>query len=88
MNIAGVVINTMPDYEPLLEQQLGAMPGVEVHAVTDNRRMVVTVEAEDTRVLADILTGFHNMKGVISATTVYHHFEEYDKETPDEIKQA
>ena len=88
MNIAGVIINALPGHEQQLKQQLDAMPGVEVHAVTDSRRMVVTVEAEDTRTLADTLTGFHNMTGVISAAPVYHHFEEYDKETPDEIEQA
>ncbi len=88
MNIAGVIINAMPGHEQRLKQQLDKLPGVEVHAVSAERRLVVTVEGNDTRILADTLTDFHDMPGVISAVTVYHHFEEDDEEIPDEIEQA
>lgn len=84
MNIAGVVINTMPNHEQQLEQQLLTMPGVEVHAISDEGRMVVTIEAENPNCVADTLTRFYDLKGVISATPVYHHFEEINEETPDE----
>lgn len=88
MNIAGVIINALPGHEQRLREALHALPGVEVHAVAAGRRMVVTVEAMDSRALADRLTEFHNFPGVMSATTVYHHFAEEDEEMPDEIEQA
>ncbi len=88
MNIAGVIIDTLPGREQALQERLAGMPGVEIHAITDERRMVVTVEADDAGTLADILTDFHNMPDVISASTVYHHFEEDEEEVPDEIEQA
>ena len=88
MNIAGVIVDALPGHEQGVRRQLLSMPGVEVHGVADGRRLIVTVEGKDAGSLADALTGFHNMPGVISATMVYHHFEEDEEVISDETEQA
>jgi nitrate reductase NapD len=78
MNIAGVVIHARPEKLAGVEAQLIELPGVEVHATADDGRMVVTVEDEAPR-LADTVMGLHNVDGVLSASLIYHHFEESEE---------
>lgn len=75
MNIAGVLIHSFPDLTETVRRSLTTLPGVEVHAVSADGRMVVTVEGESADTLADAFRGFNNMSGVLSAAMVYHHFE-------------
>lgn len=76
MNIAGVVVDALPQQNRLVEQQLLALRGVEVHAISEKGRMVVTVEGENRECVADVVTEMHNLKGVLSAAMVYHNFEQ------------
>ncbi len=78
MNIAGVVIHARPEKLAGVEAQLLELPGVEVHATAEDGRMVVTVEDEESR-LGDTVMAFHNVDGVLSASLIYHHFEESEE---------
>ena len=78
MNIAGVVIHARPEKLAGVETQLTGLPGVEVHATTEDGRMVVTVEDEAPR-LADTVMGLQDVDGVLSASLIYHHFEESEQ---------
>ena len=75
MNISGVVIHARPEKLAGVEAQLLELPGVEIHATADDGRMVVTVEDEESR-LGDTVMAFHNVDGVLSASLIYHHFED------------
>ncbi len=75
MNIAGVLVHSHPDFIEAVKHSLVTLPGVEVHAVSADGRMVVTVEGESADALADTFRGFNDMSGVLSAAMVYHHFE-------------
>ena len=78
MNISGVVVHSKPEKVPAVQQQLTALPGVEIHAVGDDGRMVVTVEESSDRKMADTVSGLEHLEGVIAASMVYHHFEELE----------
>ena len=78
MNIAGVVIHARPEKLAGVEAQLLKLPGVEVHATAEDGRMVVTVEDEESR-LGETVMAFHNVDGVLSASLIYHHFEESEE---------
>ncbi|MGW8227983.1 MAG: chaperone NapD [Gammaproteobacteria bacterium] len=78
MNIAGVVIHARPEKLAGVEAQLLELPGVEIHATADDGRMVVTVEDEESR-LGDTVMAFHNVDGVLSASLIYHHFEDSEE---------
>jgi len=78
MNIAGVVIHARPEKLEGVEAQLLGLPGVEVHATADDGRMVVTVEDEAPR-LADTVMGLQDVDGVLSASLIYHHFEDSEE---------
>jgi nitrate reductase NapD len=75
MNISGVIVHARPERTHEVRAALERLPGVEVHAVTDNGRLVVTVEeygASDGRANMEL----HNIDGVLSAAMIYHHCED------------
>lgn len=76
MNIAGLIVHSHLRKIVHVKGRLEVMPGVEVHAVTENGRMVVTVEEDDDNRMADTIMQVHSVDGVLSATMIYHHYEE------------
>ena len=76
MNISGVLVHALPEKSDKVRQAFMSFPGVEVHAVNPNGRMVVTLEREDISEMADTLIQLQNTDGVLSASVVYHHCEE------------
>ncbi len=80
MNISGVIVHSKPENLGGVQQRLTALPGVEVHAVGDDGRMVVTVEESSDSKMADTVNGLQDLDGVIAAAMVYHHFEDLEDE--------
>lgn len=76
MNIAGVVVHSRPEECGVVEQRLMQLPGVEVHAISEKGRMVVTVESASEHEVADLVTAMQGFAGVLSAAMVYHSFNE------------
>jgi nitrate reductase NapD len=76
MNISGVLVLARPASATAVKRQLAAMPGVEVHAVSGQGRLVVTVEDDDARTLADTVAAMQDVPGVLSAAMIYHHCED------------
>ncbi len=78
MNISGVLVHARPEQAAEVAERLTALPGVEVHAVSAEGRLVVTVEEADTRMMADRVVQVQDVPGVISAAMIYHHYEADD----------
>jgi len=47
-NICGVLVHAKPGQAHHVSQHLEKIPGVEIHSLTDNDRLVITIEG-DTR---------------------------------------
>lgn len=91
MNISGVLVRARPENCSTLKQQLEQLEGVEVHATSDDGKLVVTVEASTDRTAADKVYQLQDMPGVIAASMIYHHFEddaELQQEASHETEQA
>ncbi len=80
MNISGVLVHARPERAEAVKQQLIKIPGVEVHAISPEGRMVLTIETEHTGQMADTLVACQNVAHVLSATMIYHHDEELDED--------
>jgi len=81
MNIAGVVIHARPEKLAGVETQLLELPGVEIHATAGDGRMVVTVEDKELKEssVGDTVMAFQHVDGVLSASLIYHHFEDSEE---------
>lgn len=77
MHIVGVVIRTRPEFVHSVEQRIRAHPGAEVHAVSDDGRMVVTIEGESRQSVADMIYQLDALPGVLNAAMAYEH-SDYD----------
>jgi nitrate reductase NapD len=75
VNITGVLVAARPGETGALRAHLAAIPGVEVHAVTPEGRMVVTVERATDAEMTGALDAINRLPDVLSAALVYHHDE-------------
>lgn len=75
MNISGVIVHARPERTQQVRAALERLPGVEVHAVTDNGRLVVTIE-EDEGTAGRTTMELQTVEGVLSAALIYHHCED------------
>jgi len=75
MHIAGVLVQTRPERLPQLQTRLGDVPGVEIHTINPDGRLVVTVEGDGRKAVADALFALHALDGVLSASLVYEESE-------------
>lgn len=76
MSISGIVIHVQPDTALAMCERITAIDGVEVHAVTDEGRLVVTVDQPDDRKAADTFSDLQSMEGILNTSLVYNYFEQ------------
>lgn len=75
MHISGIVVHARPGHAAQAQTQLAAIEGVEVHISDVECKLVVTIEKEDEQSTVDTFERLNALPGVLSATMVYHHFE-------------
>lgn len=76
MNISGVLVRAYPENIESVTEQLADFEGVEVHGSNIDGRMVVTIEQENAGRLSDLVARMHDVPGVLSASMIYHQFED------------
>ncbi len=79
INVCGVLIFAHPKHVKDVQQQLETEDGVEVHAVTENGRLVVTIEKDDQQQTGEVLNRLQTLDHVISASMVYQYFDEIEE---------
>ncbi len=72
MNISGVLVHVNPEKLDKASEQLLTIPGVEIHATTDDGRLIVTIE-DDNNMIVDTVINLHQFDGIISAVMVYQY---------------
>ena len=84
MNISGVVVRTFPRDIDAVWKTLSEIDGVEVHGANEDGRLVVTVEKQGEREVADLLLHLQDVPGVLSASMVYHQFEDLGQQEAEQ----
>ena len=74
-HIAGVLVQAHPEHITQVRNRLADIVGLEVHMVSPDGRIVVTVEGEGRKCVADALFSLNAMRDVLSANLVYEHSE-------------
>lgn len=76
IDVCGVLVHVQPTKVYKAEAVLNTMQGVEVHAATEDGRMVVTIEeVAGEQLITQTIDSFNDVDGVLSASLVYHHSE-------------
>lgn len=81
MNISSAIVHARPGAVNAVKARLSVIDGIEIQAVTDAGRMIVTIETEGDGSMADAFDAINKMDGVLSASMVFHQTEsDPDKE--------
>ncbi len=80
INVCGVLVHAQPGYCEAVRAGLESEPGVEVHAVTEDGRIVLTLEKETRRETGDTLNDFQHIDHVLSTSLVYQYFDDNHQE--------
>jgi nitrate reductase NapD len=89
IHIAGIVVHAAPERLVSVQNAINGMPGAEVHAVSAEGKLVVTLEGRRTSEVAGQIDAIHTLPGVYSAALVYQHHEDIESlndEVSDEAK--
>ena len=75
MNISSVIVYPRPGEAGGVRVRLAELSGVEVHAVGDDGRMIVTIEADGDAATVGLFDAISATEGVSAASMVYHQKE-------------
>ena len=75
MNISSAIIHAHPGDVAVVRAGLATLAGVEVHGISSEGKMIVTIETEDEGSNADTYQRIGQLDGVMSAAMVYHQTE-------------
>jgi periplasmic nitrate reductase NapD len=78
-NLCGVLVHARPDRMTAVTEELGRLPGVEIHAANPDGKLVVTVEDAEGQWAGSTITRFNEVAGVLSVALVYHHFDTFSE---------
>lgn len=73
MNIVSLVLRIKPETRAEAEAALTAFPGVECHGMSEDGKLVVTVEDAEGVSMSDTLIALHRVPQVLATTLAYEH---------------
>jgi periplasmic nitrate reductase NapD len=76
MPVSGIVLICGDGCADDVAAKLIGIDGVEVHGVLPGNRIVAVVEADSVEGEVDLVSGLHDVTGVISVQLAYHNFED------------
>jgi nitrate reductase NapD len=68
-----MVVRTKPESLAPLKKALTEIPGVEIHAATDDGRIIVTLEDTPELTVSEAVMRVSTVPGVITASLVYEY---------------
>ncbi len=86
-NLCSVLIHVQQDKVNSVNQQLQLQAGVEVHAKSADGRIIVTVEDECRKTVAERIMNFYDISDVLSASVIYQFSDDdFDENEIIELK--
>lgn len=77
MNISSAIVYAKSKDEQTLRSLLSLVPGVQVHASTDDGKMIITIESENDRSAVAVYEGIERMDGVLSVAMIFQQTESH-----------
>ncbi|MDP2132677.1 MAG: chaperone NapD [Sulfuritalea sp.] len=75
MNISSAIVHARPGAVAIVETGLATLDGVEVHAISPEGKLIVTIETDDDASNVATYDRIGQLDGVMSAAMVYHQTE-------------
>ncbi|MDQ2696328.1 MAG: chaperone NapD [Pseudomonadota bacterium] len=78
VHISSLVVHARPERIDAVAAALGALAGLEIHAIDPAGRLVAVLETFGAGPILDTIEAIRQMPGVLSVNLVYHHSESAD----------
>ena len=75
MNISSAIVHARPGELAVVQAGLASLAGVEVHAISPEGKLIVTIETDDEGSNVATYERIGQLDGVLSAAMVYHQTE-------------
>lgn len=72
LHIASIIAHVQPAALQRIRQWLETQPGVEIHAASDQGKLVVVIEAAQEQAILDLIDSITAQPGALNAALVYH----------------
>jgi len=76
MPVSGIVISCATECADDVASRIAVLDGVEVYGVLPDGRIIAVVEAAAVDGEVALVSGLHDVEGVISVRLAYHNFED------------
>ncbi len=86
VHISSIVIQVLPASANKVAEYVEGVDGAEVHMVSPEGKLVVTLETETQQEVAARIDTFNQLDGVINSVLIYHQVE--DATSLDEVVDA
>ena len=77
LNISSAIVYARPGQDGALREQLVQVPGVEVHAVSEDGKIIVTIEAENDHGAIDIYEALARLDDVLNVAMIFQQTESH-----------
>lgn len=87
-HIAGVIVYAQRALCDSVVQNIGMLPGAQVHAASPDAKLVVTLEGPRSSRVAEQLDAIQALPGVYAAALIYQHHEDIDSLNEEIVDEA
>ena len=87
MELAGLIVRALPRHLQSVESSLMSVPGIEIHHIDPDGRMIVTIELDSHKALSNSISLLQGLDKVLAVSLVYQHsevLEDTDTEVNDD----
>ena len=75
MNISSALVHAHPTNATAVAKRLAALPGVEVHGISPEGKLIVTIESDDDDSTLATYTRIGQLEGILAAAMIYNQTE-------------
>ncbi|GGI78093.1 chaperone NapD [Shewanella gelidii] len=82
-HVSSLVVLVTPEAMSEVSSEIRALPGTEIHAVTEEGKVIVTLEGETQKAILSNVEKINALKGVLSNSLIYHQVEPLEQESEE-----
>ncbi|MDT3321856.1 chaperone NapD [Shewanella sp. SP1S2-4] len=84
-HVTSLVVHADPKALQQVEANICALMGADIHAVTPEGKLVVTLEGSSQRAILDNVEAINALSGVLSASLIYHQVAPLEQENEERL---
>lgn len=73
-HVASFVGQITPNYKDAISKTISNIPGAEIHVISDNGKIVFTIEAEKQHIIGQYIDSIKSDAGLLTVAPVYHQY--------------